>query len=189
MQGGEPPRPRGRPRKNPVQTDTCTPGENIDDDLCAHVDRDRLLQPEHLEDVPVDPEMEIGPVDDVFFDSQEEDCYYDDYNDDDEEDPEIWEDGEEVHLQVPPELLHTPDRRGKKRMRMQRLSSNRSNAEACASAVALFASPPHSPPRPFPGYFLQGTGAATTQTGTARCIDPTNPSDGYGRGSHNTDGD
>jgi hypothetical protein len=65
-------------------------------------------------------------------------------------------------------------------MRMQRPSSNRSNAEASASAAALFASPPHSPPRPFPGYFLQGTGEATTQTWTAGCTNPTNPSDGYG---------
>ena len=116
MQGGRPPCPHDRPRKNlsHVQTDTCTPGENIDDDPSAYVDRDRLLQPEHLEDIQVDPEMQIGPTDDDFFDSQEEDYYYDDYNNDDEEDPEIWEDGEEVHLQVPLELLYTFNRRGKK---------------------------------------------------------------------------
>ena len=62
--------------------------------------------------------MHIGPTEDDYFDSQEEDFYYDEYNSDDQEEPEVWEDGDEVHMQVPPELLHAPDRKGKKRMRM-----------------------------------------------------------------------
>jgi hypothetical protein len=104
--------------------------------------------------------MQIGEADDNFFDSQEEDFYYDDYNDDDEEEREVWEDGEEVHLQVPAELLHAPDRRGKKRMRMQRRPYNRGDAEISATAAALFASPPPSPAQSFEAYFQHTTAVA-----------------------------
>jgi hypothetical protein len=46
--------------------------------------------------------MHIGLVEDDYFDSQEEDFYYDDYNNDNQEEPEVWKDGDEVYLQVPP---------------------------------------------------------------------------------------
>jgi hypothetical protein len=101
------------------------PGSAIDDpDLdptgsCPCVDRDGLLEGELLDD-EAKAEMQIGPTEDEYFDSQEEDFYYDDYNDDNEEEREVWEDGKEVHLQVPPKLLHAPDRRGKKRLLIQR---------------------------------------------------------------------
>jgi hypothetical protein len=52
---------------------------------------------------------------------------------------------EEIYLDVPPrapELLHAPYRRGKKRMRMQRLPARRYDAEASASAASLFLSLP-----------------------------------------------
>jgi hypothetical protein len=90
--------------------------------------------------------MQIGLADDDFEDAQdEEDFYYDDYNDDDEEQAEIWEDAEEIYLDFPPrppELLHAPDRRGKKWMCMQRLFARRYDAEASASVASLFLSLP-----------------------------------------------
>jgi hypothetical protein len=80
LQGSAPPRPCGRPRKNPppVSLDTSTGIHNIDVDPCPHVDRDGLLQLEHLQDRAEALEMEIGPAEDGFFDSQEEDFYYND---------------------------------------------------------------------------------------------------------------
>jgi hypothetical protein len=89
--------------------------------------------------------MHIGPVEDDYFDSQEEDFYYDDYNSDDQEEPKVWEDGDEVHMQIPPELLHAPNCKGKKRMHMQRRPCNRSDAEISASIASLFAFAPPSP--------------------------------------------
>jgi hypothetical protein len=90
--------------------------------------------------------MQIGVADDDFQDAEEhEDFYYDDYNDYDEEQAEIWEDAEEIYLDVPPrapKLLHAPDHKGKKKMRMQRLLATRYDAEALASAVSFFLSPP-----------------------------------------------
>jgi hypothetical protein len=66
--------------------------------------------------------MQIRAADEDFQDAEEEeDFYYDGYNDDDEEQAEIWEDAEEIYLDVllrAPKLLHTLDRRGKKRMCM-----------------------------------------------------------------------
>jgi hypothetical protein len=127
-----------------------------------------LLPADHSHDNHEAPEMQIGEADDNFFDSQEEDFYYDDYNDDDEEEREVWEDGEEVHLQVPAELLHAPDRRGKKRMRMQRRPYNRGDAEISATTAALFASPPPSPAQSFQAYFQHTTAAAMANTNSAR---------------------
>jgi hypothetical protein len=147
-----------------------------------HLDCDGLLQPEHLHDDPQAPEMQIGPVEEDFFDSQEEDFYYDDYNDDDEEEREVWEDGEEVHLQVPPELWHAPDRRGKKRMRMQRRPCQTSDADVSASAASLFASPVHSPLQTFQEYFQQRTGARTEDRETANCSEHGFGGASYGEG-------
>jgi hypothetical protein len=69
---------------------------------CSHVNRDGLLPTDHLQDDQEAPEMHIGLVEDDYFDSQEEDFYYDDYNNDNQEEPEVWKDGDEVYLQVPP---------------------------------------------------------------------------------------
>lgn len=140
---------------------------------CPHVDRDSLLHVEHLQDEPQALEMQIGPVEEDFFDSQKEDFYYDNYNEDDEEKPEVWKDGEEVHLQVPPELLHAPERRGKKCMHMQCQTCTRSDAEMSASAASLFESPPRSPLAAFEAYFLQRTATATIYIVTPDCTNHT----------------
>jgi hypothetical protein len=124
--------------------------------------------------------MRIGLAIDDYFDSQEEDFYYNEYNNDDEEEREVWEDGEEVHLQVLPKLLHVPDRRGKKRLRMQRRPFHRSDAEIAIAAGSLFASPPTSPFN----YFHQTT--ATTRA-VAECIDRMDAGAAYTRHAHCND--
>ena len=101
LQGGAPPRLRGRPRKVPEPEVHGSTIDVIDDNptgSCPLVDRDGLLQPEHMHDNAEALEMQIGPAEEEFFDSQEEDFYYDDYNDDDQEERELWEDGGEMHV-------------------------------------------------------------------------------------------
>jgi hypothetical protein len=192
VQAGEPPRPRGRPRKVP-QPITPLPASAIDDrdgdpiESCPHVDRDNLLQPEHMHDNPKASDMQIGPADDDFFDSQEEDFYYDDYNDDDEEEREVWKDGEEVDLQVPPELRHAPDRRGKKQLRMQRRPCQRSDAKVYASTASQYASLPPSLLNSFHDYFVHRTKTATAHTEIAEYSQHTNAGAGYCEGVDNTD--
>jgi hypothetical protein len=90
VQDSGPPHPRGRPRKSalPVPSGHATATEEIDADpavSCPHIDRDGLLPAEHLHAEEDVDELQIGPADDDYFDSQEEDFYYDDYNDEDEE--------------------------------------------------------------------------------------------------------
>jgi hypothetical protein len=174
VQGDAPTSPRGRPRKVPVHVPELH-GSTIEvtnDDRtgsCPHVDRHGLLQPEHMHDNAEAPEMQIGPAEEEFFDSQEEDFYYDDYNDNDEEEREVWEDGGEVHLQVPPEFRHAPDRRGKKQLHMQRLPCQRTDADVCASAALLFASTPPNPFTSLQDYFVHKTGTSTIEGEAAEC--------------------
>ena len=120
--------------------------------------------------------MEIGRADNDFFDSQEEDFYYHDYNDDDEEEQEVWEDGEEVHLEVPPELLHALDHKRKKQMRMQCRPSTRYDAAALASVASLFSSPPRSPLHPFLGFFQHTTATNIAESWNIGCMDLTHTS-------------
>jgi hypothetical protein len=139
-----------------------------------------LLPTEHLHEEEDVGELQIGPLDDAYFDSQEDDFYYDDYNDEDEEEREIWEDGEEVHLQVLPELLHAPYCRGKKRMRMQRHPFKTADAKFSASAVSLFASPPLCPIEPFGGYLQYTVGTNMAEAQSVTSTDPTNGGAGDG---------
>jgi hypothetical protein len=179
VQDSGPPRPRGRLKKSAllVPSGHTTAIEEIDADplaSCPHIDRDGLLPTEHLHEEEDVGELQIGPADDAYFDSQEEDFYYDDYNDEDEEEREIWEDGEEVHLEIPPEPLYALDRRGKKRMRMQRRPSKTIDVEFSAYVVSLFASPPLCPVEPFGGYLQHTMGTTMAQTQSVTCTDPTN---------------
>jgi hypothetical protein len=130
-----------------LPTNTNDKGDNA---TIPHIDKDSLLQADHVHDESHSEhnfrDMQIRAADEDFQDAEEqEDFYYDDYNDDDEEQVEIWEDVEEIYLDVPPripKLLHTPNRRGEKRMRMQRLPGRRYDAEPSAPAASLFLSPP-----------------------------------------------
>jgi hypothetical protein len=69
-----PTRPRGRPRKVPVPVSELHGSiiEVTDDDPTGsrpHVDRDGLLQREHMHDNAETPEMQTGPAEEEFFDS------------------------------------------------------------------------------------------------------------------------
>lgn len=86
LQTAGPRQPRGRPHKTGQQVATTLPT----DTAVPHIDRDSLLQPDHVHDEPHPKhnfgEMQIGLTDNDFQDAQEqEDFNYDDYDDDDEE--------------------------------------------------------------------------------------------------------
>jgi hypothetical protein len=72
-----------------------------------------------------------------------------------------------VHLEIPPEPLYALDRRGKKRMRMQRRPSKTADAKFCASVVSLFASPPLCPVELSQGYLQHILCTDPTNAGTA----------------------